>query len=176
MFASTKQQLPVLTIVMMARPISSTWWWAILIGIAAVVYLVKATLSRDGPRLAFDRWLLTARSRQARARLQHGALREHARHPDRRACRSCARCRRRARRCRTARCAATSTTRSCACAKARRSRRAQQREDVSARARAPDPLGEATGDVTTMLDRAAEGESRELERRTMFLTSCSSRC
>ncbi|WP_196592716.1 MULTISPECIES: type II secretion system F family protein, partial [Burkholderia cepacia complex] len=31
--------------------------------------------------------------------------------------------------------------------------------------------GEATGDVTTMLDRAAEGEARELERRTMFLTS-----
>ena len=31
--------------------------------------------------------------------------------------------------------------------------------------------GEATGDVTTMLDRAAEGEANELERRTMFLTS-----
>ena len=31
--------------------------------------------------------------------------------------------------------------------------------------------GEATGDVTTMLDRASEGEARELERRTMFLTS-----
>ena len=30
--------------------------------------------------------------------------------------------------------------------------------------------GEATGDVTTMLDRASEGESRG-ERRTMFLTS-----
>jgi general secretion pathway protein F len=31
--------------------------------------------------------------------------------------------------------------------------------------------GEATGDVTTRLDRAAEGEARELERRIMFLTS-----
>jgi len=31
--------------------------------------------------------------------------------------------------------------------------------------------GEATGDVTTMLDRAAAGESMELERRTMFLTT-----
>jgi general secretion pathway protein F len=31
--------------------------------------------------------------------------------------------------------------------------------------------GEATGDVTSMLDRAAEGEAMELERRTMFLTS-----
>ena len=31
--------------------------------------------------------------------------------------------------------------------------------------------GEATGDVTTMLDRASEGESRGSERRTMFLTS-----
>jgi len=31
--------------------------------------------------------------------------------------------------------------------------------------------GEATGDVTTMLDRASEGEAGELERRTMFLTS-----
>ncbi|SDV48490.1 type II secretion system inner membrane protein GspF [Chitinasiproducens palmae] len=31
--------------------------------------------------------------------------------------------------------------------------------------------GEATGDVTAMLDRAVAGESSELERRTMFLTS-----
>ncbi|WP_176343210.1 type II secretion system F family protein, partial [Paraburkholderia bryophila] len=31
--------------------------------------------------------------------------------------------------------------------------------------------GEATGDVTTMLDRAADGEARELARRTMFITS-----
>jgi len=31
--------------------------------------------------------------------------------------------------------------------------------------------GEATGDVTTMLDRAAAGESMELERRTLFLTT-----
>ncbi|WP_196493655.1 type II secretion system F family protein, partial [Burkholderia stagnalis] len=60
-FASTKQQLPILTVVMMAlSDFVRHWWWAILIAVALVVWLVRATLSRDGPRLAFDRWLLTA--------------------------------------------------------------------------------------------------------------------
>ncbi|MEN8518168.1 type II secretion system protein GspF, partial [Burkholderia sp. RS02] len=57
-FASTKQQLPILTVVMMAlSEFVRHWWWAILIVVALVVWFVKATLSRAGPRLAFDRWV-----------------------------------------------------------------------------------------------------------------------
>lgn len=60
-FASTKQQLPILTIMMMALSgFVRNWWWAMLIGVAALAYLVRSILKQPGPRLAFDRWLLTA--------------------------------------------------------------------------------------------------------------------
>ena len=41
-FASTKQQLPFLTIMMMALSgFVRNWWWAVLIGVAVLVYLVR---------------------------------------------------------------------------------------------------------------------------------------
>ena len=173
-FASTKQQLPILTVVMMAlSDFVRHWWWAILIAVALVVWLVRATLSRDGPRLAFDRWLLTA---PLAGKLVRGYN--------------------------TVRFASTlgiltaagvPILRALQAAGETLSNRAMRAniDDAIVRVREGSALsralnqvktfppvlvhlirsGEATGDVTTMLDRAAEGEARELERRTMFLTS-----
>src|SRR6202795_3179759 len=60
-FASTKQALPFLTIAMMALSgFVRNWWWAGLIGVALVSWFIKSLLARPGPRMAFDRWLLTA--------------------------------------------------------------------------------------------------------------------
>ena len=173
-FASTKQQLPILTVVMMAlSEFVRHWWWAILIAVALVVWFVKATLSRAGPRLAFDRWVLTAPRTSLPARGYN-----------------------------TVRFASTlgiltaagvPILRALQAAGETLSNRAMRAniDDAIVRVREGSALsralnnvktfppvlvhlirsGEATGDVTTMLDRAAEGEARELERRTMFLTS-----
>ena len=84
-FASTKQQLPVLTIVMMAlSDFVRHWWWAILIAVVLVVCVREgdAVARRAAPRVRPLGAHRAARG-QARARLQHGALREHARHPHR---------------------------------------------------------------------------------------------
>ncbi|KVN48273.1 type II secretion system inner membrane protein GspF [Burkholderia ubonensis] len=173
-FASTKQQLPMLTVVMMAlSDFVRHWWWAIVIAVVLVVWFVRATLSRDGPRLAFDRWLLTA---PLAGKLVRGYD--------------------------TVRFASTlgiltaagvPILRALQAAGETLSNRAMRAniDDAIVRVREGSALsralnhvktfppvlvhlirsGEATGDVTTMLDRAAEGEARELERRTMFLTS-----
>ncbi|OJB60598.1 type II secretion system protein GspF [Burkholderia ubonensis] len=173
-FASTKQQLPILTVVMMAlSDFVRHWWWAIVIAVVLVVWFVRATLSRDGPRLAFDRWLLTA---PLAGKLVRGYN--------------------------TVRFASTlgiltaagvPILRALQAAGETLSNRAMRAniDDAIVRVREGSALsralnnvktfppvlvhlirsGEATGDVTTMLDRAAEGEARELERRTMFLTS-----
>src|SRR5579864_3606199 len=161
-FASTKQQLPILTIMMMALSgFVRHWWWAMLIGVVVLVYLVRSILKQPGPllgklvrgyntgRFASTLGILTAagvpmlRALQAAAEtLSNVAMRENI-------------------------------------------------DDAIVRVREGTSLsralgntktfppvlvhlirsGEATGDVTTMLDRAADGEARELERRTMFLTS-----
>jgi general secretion pathway protein F len=144
-----------------------------LIAVALVAYLVKATLSRDGPRLAFDRWLLTA---PLLGKLVRGYN--------------------------TVRFASTLGILSAAGVPILRALQAAGEtlsnramrvniDDAIVRVREGSALsralnnvktfppvlvhlirsGEATGDVTTMLDRAADGEARELERRTMFLTS-----
>src|SRR5260370_28610579 len=56
-FASTKQHFPFLTILMMAlSDFVRHWWWAVLIGVALAVYVVRSILAQAGPRLAFDRW------------------------------------------------------------------------------------------------------------------------
>ncbi len=173
-FASTKQQLPFLTVMMMALSgFVRQWWWAILIGAVLFVWAVKATLSRPGPRLAFDRWLLTA---PIAGKLVRGYN--------------------------TVRFASTLAIltaagvpilRALQAAGETLSNRAMSGniDDAITRVREGTSLsralnhvktfppvlvhlirsGEATGDVTTMLDRAAEGEARELERRTMFMTS-----
>jgi len=173
-FASTKQQLPFLTVMMMALSgFVRHDWWAILLVVAVVVWIVRATLRRPGPRMAFDRWLLTA---PLAGKLVRGYN--------------------------TVRFASTlgiltaagvPILRALQAAGETLSNRAMREnvEDAIVRVREGTSLsralnntktfppvlvhlirsGEATGDVTTMLDRAAEGESRELERRTMFLTS-----
>ncbi len=173
-FASTKQQLPLLTIVMMALSgFVRHWWWAIFMTFAAFAYLVRATLSRPGPRLAFDRWLLTA---PLLGKLVRGYN--------------------------TVRFASTLGILSAAGVPILRALQAAGEtlsnramkiniDDAIVRVREGSALsralnhvktfppvlvhlirsGEATGDVTTMLDRAAEGEAHELERKTMFLTS-----
>ncbi|MEX3612803.1 MAG: type II secretion system inner membrane protein GspF [Burkholderia gladioli] len=173
-FASTKQQLPFLTIVMMAlSDFVRHWWWAMLIGVVVLAWIVKTTLSRAGPRLAFDRWLLGA---PLAGKLVRGYN--------------------------TVRFASTLAIltaagvpilRALQAAGETLSNRAMSGniDDAIVRVREGTSLsralnhvktfppvlvhlirsGEATGDVTTMLDRAAEGEARELERRTMFMTS-----
>ncbi|HVW53054.1 MAG TPA: type II secretion system inner membrane protein GspF [Trinickia sp.] len=173
-FASTKQQLPILTVMMMALSgFVRHWWWAILLGVGLVFYGGRAILSQAGPRLAFDRWLLTA---PLAGKLVRGYN--------------------------TVRFASTLAILTAAGVPILRALQAAGEtlnnramhgnvEDAIVRVREGTSLsralgntktfppvlvhlirsGEATGDVTTMLDRASEGEARELERRTMFLTS-----
>ncbi|MEY1590666.1 type II secretion system inner membrane protein GspF [Burkholderia sp. Bmkn7] len=173
-FTSTKQQLPTLTVVMMAlSDFVRHWWWASLAGMVAVVFAIRKVLSQEGPRLKFDHWLLTA---PLAGKLVRGYN--------------------------TVRFASTlgiltaagvPILRALQAAGETLSNRAMRAnvDDAIVRVREGSPLsralahtktfppvlvhlirsGEATGDVTTMLDRASEGESRELERRTMFLTS-----
>ena len=173
-FASTKQSLPFLTIAMMALSgFVRNWWWAGLIGVALLSWIIKSVLARPGPRMAFDRWLLTA---PLLGKLVRGYN--------------------------TVRFASTLAIltaagvpilRALQAAGETLSNRAMSAnvEDAIIRVREGTSLsralgntktfppvlvhlirsGEATGDVTTMLDRASEGEARELERRTMFLTS-----
>ncbi|WP_257249816.1 type II secretion system inner membrane protein GspF [Burkholderia cepacia] len=173
-FTSTKQQLPTLTVVMMAlSDFVRHWWWASLAGMVAVVFAIRKVLSQEGPRLKFDHWLLTA---PLAGKLVRGYN--------------------------TVRFASTlgiltaagvPILRALQAAGETLSNRAMSAnvDDAIVRVREGSPLsralahtktfppvlvhlirsGEATGDVTTMLDRASEGESRELERRTMFLTS-----
>ncbi|PLZ01745.1 type II secretion system protein GspF [Burkholderia sp. WAC0059] len=173
-FASTKQQLPLLTVLMLGlSAYVRHWWWATLVGVAVVIWVVRRILAREGPRLAFDKWLLGA---PLAGRIVRGYN--------------------------TVRFASTlgiltaagvPILRALQAAGETLSNRAMRtnidhaivrvREGTSlsralGNSKTFPPVlvhlirsGEATGDVTTMLDRAAEGESRELERRTMFLTS-----
>jgi len=173
-FASTKQTLPFLTIAMMALSgFVRNWWWAGLIAVAVLSWFIKSLLARPGPRMAFDRWLLTA---PLVGKLVRGYN--------------------------TVRFASTLAIltaagvpilRALQAAGETLSNRAMSAnvEDAIIRVREGTSLsralgntrtfppvlvhlirsGEATGDVTTMLDRASEGEAGELERRTMFLTS-----
>jgi general secretion pathway protein F len=173
-FATSKQQLPFLTIMMMALSgFVRKWWWAVLIAVVLLAWLVRSILAQPGPRLAFDRWLLTA---PLLGKLVRGYN--------------------------TVRFASTlgiltaagvPILRALQAASETLSNRAMRDniDDAIVRVREGTSLsralgntktfppvlvhlirsGEATGDVTTMLDRAAEGEANELERRTMFLTS-----
>jgi general secretion pathway protein F len=173
-FASTKQALPVLTVMMMALSgFVRSYWWAVLIGVLLFAWIVKSILSRPGPRMGFDRWLLTA---PLIGKLVRGYN--------------------------TVRFASTLAILTAAGVPILRALQAagetlsntamrENVDDAIVRVREGTSLsralgntktfppvlvhlirsGEATGDVTTMLDRASEGEARELERRTMFLTS-----
>lgn len=58
-FEDVGQSLPLLTrIVMWISQALVSWWWAILIGIAAIGFLAWRALQVPATRLAFDRWLL----------------------------------------------------------------------------------------------------------------------
>src|SRR6195952_1107896 len=173
-FASTKQSLPFLTIAMMALSgFVRNWWWAGLIGVALLSWIIKSVLARPGPRMAFDRWLLTA---PLLGKLVRGyntvrfastlAILTAAGVPILRALQ-----------------AAGETLSNAAMRENVDDAIVRVREGTSlsralGNTKSFPPVlvhlirsGEATGDVTTMLDRASEGEARELERRTMFLTS-----
>jgi len=173
-FVSTKQQLPLLTQLMLALSgFVRGWWWALLIGIGAAVWTIRKTLNLPGPRLAFDRWLLGA---PLIGKLVRGyntvrfastlAILTAAGVPILRALQ-----------------AASETLNNVAMRAVIEQAIGRVREGTSlSRALAGTQIfppvlvhlirsGEATGDVTTMLDRAAAGESMELERRTMFLTT-----
>jgi general secretion pathway protein F len=173
-FASTKQQLPLLMVMMMALSgFVRHWWWAMLLVFVGIVWLVRRILQQPGPRFRFDRWLLTA---PLIGKLVRGYN--------------------------TVRFASTlgiltaagvPILRALQAAGETLNNRAMRGlvDDAIVRVREGTSLsralgntktfppvlvhlirsGEATGDVTTMLDRASEGEAMELERRTMFLTS-----
>ncbi|MBI0329116.1 type II secretion system inner membrane protein GspF [Burkholderia plantarii] len=173
-FTSTKQALPTLTIVMLAlSSFVRHWWWASLAASALVVFVIGKILARPKPRLAFDAWSLGAPLmgkivrgyNTVRFASTLGILSA----------------------------AGVPILRALQAAGETLSNRAMRAniDDAIVRVREGSSLsralnhvktfppvlihlirsGEATGDVTTMLDRAAEGESRELERKTMFLTS-----
>jgi general secretion pathway protein F len=173
-FASTKQALPFLTVMMMAlSSFVRSYWWAVLIGVVIFAWLVKSILARPGPRMSFDRWLLGA---PLIGKLVRGYN--------------------------TVRFASTLAILTAAGVPILRALQAagetlsntamrENVDDAIVRVREGSSLsralgntktfppvqvhlirsGEATGVVTSMLDRASEGEARELERRTMFLTS-----
>ncbi|HTJ94977.1 MAG TPA: type II secretion system inner membrane protein GspF [Pararobbsia sp.] len=173
-FTSTKQQLPFLTVMMMTlSDIVRKGWWMFLIGAIVVVYVVRAIFSQPKPRLAFDRWVLDAPLFGKLARGYNtvrfastlGIL-TAAGVPILRALQ-----------------AAGETLSNLAMRGIVESAIVRVREGSSlsralGNTRVFPPVlvhmirsGESTGDVTTMLDRAAAGEAHELERRTMFLTS-----
>ncbi|WP_422647884.1 type II secretion system inner membrane protein GspF [Cupriavidus sp. H18C1] len=173
-FANTKQKLPMLTVVMLAlSDFVRQWWWAALIVLALAVMAIRALLRQPGVRLEWHRWLLTAplagklirgyntarfastlailvsagvpilRSLQAAGEtLGNEALRANVED------------------------ATTRVREGSSLARA-----------LAAQNQFPPVLvhlirsGEATGNLPTMLERAAQGEAQELERRTLFLTS-----
>lgn len=173
-FANTKQKLPLLTVIMLAlSDFVRQWWWAALIVLVLAVMAVRAMLRQPGVRLEWHRWLLTAplagklirgyntarfastlailvsagvpilRSLQAAGEtLGNEALRANVED------------------------ATTRVREGSSLARA-----------LAAQNQFPPVLvhlirsGEATGNLPTMLERAAQGEAQELERRTLFLTS-----
>ncbi|MCG1017305.1 MULTISPECIES: type II secretion system inner membrane protein GspF [Burkholderiaceae] len=173
-FASTKQQLPLLTVMMMSlSSFVRHGWWAILLTVVVTIWLVRRILQQSGPRLAFDRWLLGA---PLAGKLVRGyntvrfastlGILTAAGVPILRALQ-----------------AAGETLNNRAMRSLVDEAIVRVREGTSlsralGNTRTFPPVlvhlirsGEATGDVTSMLDRASEGEALELERRTMFLTS-----
>lgn len=173
-FVGTKQALPLITVMMLGLSnFLRGWWWAVLLGAAVVFWIGRQILSMPGPRLGFDHWLLGA---PVVGRLVRGyntvrfastlAILSAAGVPILRALQ-----------------AAGETLSNTAMRGVIDDAIVRVREGTSlsralANTRTFPPVlvhlirsGEATGDVTTMLDRAASGESAELERRTMFLTT-----
>jgi general secretion pathway protein F len=173
-FVSTKQQLPLLTVVMLAlSQFLRGWWWAVLIALAATAWGVRRTLQLEGPRLGFDRWTLRA---PLLGKLVRGyntvrfastlAILSAAGVPILRALQAAGET------------LNNRAMRGVVDAAIGRVREGASLSRALAGTRMFPPVlvhlirsGEATGDVSTMLDRAAAGEAMELERRTLFLTT-----
>ncbi|UUM21608.1 type II secretion system inner membrane protein GspF [Mycoavidus sp. SF9855] len=173
-FSSTKQQLPLLTVAMLALSnFVKQGWWGMLIAGGLISWLLRRILRQPGPRLTFHRWLLdvpllgklvrgynTVRFASTLAILTAAGV------PILRALQ-----------------AAGETLNNVAMRQNIDQATVRVREGASlSRALAGThtfaPVlvhliraGEATGDLTAMLERAASGEAAELERRTLFLTS-----
>jgi general secretion pathway protein F len=173
-FANTKQQLPSLTVVMLAlSDFVRHWGWLVGVLLVAAIWLGRLALKQPRTRRAWDGWLLTV---PLAGRLIRGYN--------------------------TARFASTLAILSGAGVPILRGLQAASEtlsntvlrdnvEDATARVREGTSLaralaaqnqfppvlvhlirsGEATGNLPEMLDRAAAGEAAELERRTLFLTS-----
>ncbi|TMS57801.1 type II secretion system protein GspF [Imbroritus primus] len=172
-FANTKQQLPTLTVVMLAlSDFVRGWGWLVAALLIAGTWLARRMLRQPAARRAWDGWLLTV---PLAGRLIRGYN--------------------------TARFASTLAILTSAGVPILRGLQAagetlsntvlrENVEDATARVREGTSLaralaaqnqfppvlvhlirsGEATGNLPDMLDRAAQGEAAELERRTLFLT------
>ncbi|AOY97986.1 type II secretion system protein GspF [Cupriavidus sp. USMAHM13] len=173
-FANTKQKLPTLTIIMLAlSDFVRNWWWAALAAIAAVTLGIRALLRQPGVRLSWHRWLLTAplagkliRGYDSARFASTLAILVSAGVPILRSLQAAGE---------TLTNEALKANVDDATTRVREG--ASLARALAAQNRFPPVLvhlirsGEATGNLPTMLERAAQGEAQELERRTMFLTS-----
>jgi len=58
-FRSTGNELPILTRGLIAiSDFLQTWWWLVIAGVVLVVWIVRKTLSKEGPRRSFHQLLL----------------------------------------------------------------------------------------------------------------------
>ncbi|CAJ0697796.1 type II secretion system inner membrane protein GspF [Ralstonia mannitolilytica] len=172
-FANTKQKLPTLTIIMLwLSDFVRNWGWLTAIVLAAVGVLVRNLLQQPALLLSWHRWLLTAplfgklvRGYNTARFASTLAILTSAGVPILRGLQ-----------------AAGETLNNVALKTNVEDASTRVREGTSlARALAaqnqfPPVLvhlirsGEATGNLPAMLERAAQGEAQELERRTLFLT------
>lgn len=172
-FANTKQKLPTLTIIMLwLSDFVRNWGWLAAIVLAALGLLVRKLLQQPALRLSWHRWLLTAplfgklvRGYNTARFASTLAILSSAGVPILRGLQ-----------------AAGETLNNVALKANVEDAATRVREGTSlARALAaqnqfPPVLvhlirsGEATGNLPAMLERAAQGEAQELERRTLFLT------
>lgn len=172
-FANTKQKLPTLTIIMLwLSDFVRNWGWLTAIVLAAIGVVVRNLLKQPALRLAWHKWLLTAplfgklvRGYNTARFASTLAILTSAGVPILRGLQ-----------------AAGETLNNVALKTNVEDASTRVREGTSlARALAaqnqfPPVLvhlirsGEATGNLPAMLERAAQGEAQELERRTLFLT------
>ncbi|WP_296224707.1 type II secretion system inner membrane protein GspF [Ralstonia sp. UBA689] len=172
-FANTKQKLPTLTIVMLwLSDFVRNWGWLAAIVLVALGLLIRNLLKQPALRLSWHRWLLTAplfgklvRGYNTARFASTLAILTSAGVPILRGLQ-----------------AAGETLNNVALKTNVEDASTRVREGTSlARALAaqnqfPPVLvhlirsGEATGNLPAMLERAAQGEAQELERRTLFLT------
>ncbi|AKZ25331.1 type II secretion system inner membrane protein GspF [Ralstonia pseudosolanacearum] len=172
-FANTKQKLPTLTVIMLwLSDFVRNWGWLAAIVLAALGLLVRKLLQQPALRLSWHRWLLTAplfgklvRGYNTARFASTLAILSSAGVPILRGLQ-----------------AAGETLNNVALKTNVEDAATRVREGTSlARALAaqnqfPPVLvhlirsGEATGNLPAMLERAAQGEAQELERRTLFLT------